>query len=294
LKFLLLIFLLITSNVAVAAEFKFDHFKTGFPLTGKHARIKCEDCHSKGSFKTVPKDCVYCHTAGSPVAAVQRPINHIASTNRCDNCHDTNKFSGVAHVDHMEVIGECGTCHNGVTARGKHRNHIQSSNMCSDCHLSTLNFANAKFQHTGITGLCSNCHNGTQATGKAANHFVTHHDCVNCHNTNNWTRVKYAHPGKAEYPGYHATNPPCTWCHAGNSYVSTWLNAAYRPSCAGCHTKEFKPEAHVKVEGAGINYTVGELKNCNGECHTYSDNAITNILRRRSNYHRVTDREFAK
>ena len=34
----------------------FDHFSTGFPLTGMHESLDCEKCHVKGVFKNTPKN----------------------------------------------------------------------------------------------------------------------------------------------------------------------------------------------------------------------------------------------
>ncbi|HEX7151595.1 MAG TPA: cytochrome c family protein [Thermoanaerobaculia bacterium] len=38
----------------------FDHTKTGFPLEGAHARVRCAECHKTG-FKGVPRACAACH-----------------------------------------------------------------------------------------------------------------------------------------------------------------------------------------------------------------------------------------
>jgi len=50
-----------------AATSKFDHFKTGFPLSGAHGTLRCESCHTNGIFKGTPKDCQTCHPPGSPL-----------------------------------------------------------------------------------------------------------------------------------------------------------------------------------------------------------------------------------
>ncbi|HYC60056.1 MAG TPA: hypothetical protein VEK79_10885 [Thermoanaerobaculia bacterium] len=38
----------------------FDHARTGFPLEGAHARVRCAACHAKG-FKGLPRACAACH-----------------------------------------------------------------------------------------------------------------------------------------------------------------------------------------------------------------------------------------
>ena len=33
---------------------EFNHFKTGFPLTGAHVQLKCESCHVNENFESTP------------------------------------------------------------------------------------------------------------------------------------------------------------------------------------------------------------------------------------------------
>ena len=40
---------------------EFDHAKTRFPLAGRHAPLKCADCHRERGFKDTPVECVACH-----------------------------------------------------------------------------------------------------------------------------------------------------------------------------------------------------------------------------------------
>lgn len=42
----------------------FDHARTGFPLDGAHARVRCAACHTKG-FKGTPRQCAACHSSSS-------------------------------------------------------------------------------------------------------------------------------------------------------------------------------------------------------------------------------------
>ena len=80
----ILVVLSFATGVASAASQKvrstvnFNHSKTGFLLTGAHAKINCESCHSKGVFKGTPKDCNGCHTQGGRILATAKPANHVA------------------------------------------------------------------------------------------------------------------------------------------------------------------------------------------------------------------------
>ncbi|HET7756314.1 MAG TPA: hypothetical protein VFK87_03575, partial [Steroidobacteraceae bacterium] len=66
---------------------------------------------------------------------------------------------------------------------------------------------------------------------------------------------------------------------------------AYAGSCAGCHAKDYVPAKHPKFKGQS--YTVGELANCTGACHVYSDATLTTVLRSQPGpQHRVVDAKF--
>lgn len=38
------------NNPSQAATSEYDHFSTGFPLTGEHRNVECDSCHDKGQF----------------------------------------------------------------------------------------------------------------------------------------------------------------------------------------------------------------------------------------------------
>jgi hypothetical protein len=110
--------------------------------------------------------------------------------------------------------------------------------------------------------------------------------CDSCHNTTAWTPVRFTH-NTPNYPGDHASRPTCIRCHTANSSVVNWKYAAYKPDCAGCHAGDFKSDPHKKHENPDVKYTVGELRNCAGSCHVYTDSSLTTIKDRRSGEHSV-------
>ena len=150
----------------------------------------------------------------------------------------------------------------------------------------------ATFDHDSVVGSCSNCHNGSTAIGKPSNHFGTTLQCDSCHSTTSWTpTLTYQHTSGA-YPGNHRGNPSCTACHTGNSQTVIWPYSAYQPDCAGCHANRFPNNVHLKVQNPRVYYTVSELRNCAGSCHTYTDNSMTTISRSRSGHHSVSSSGF--
>jgi hypothetical protein len=111
----------------------FDHNRTGFPLTGAHERARCESCHLGGVFEGTPFQCGACHLQGASLAETYKPPNHIPTSNRCDECHNTSTWSNV-RFQHIGLTTTCFSCHNNVFAIGKNLNHIPSPNTCDLCH----------------------------------------------------------------------------------------------------------------------------------------------------------------
>jgi len=84
----------------------------------------------------------------------------------------------------------------------------------------------------------------------------------------------------------------CSDCHIGNSAANAWRNTAYRPDCAGCHAGDFRADHHIKIESPRVLYTVSELRDCTGACHTYSDSSMTTIRERRTGEHSASRGEW--
>jgi Cytochrome c7 and related cytochrome c len=136
----------------------FDHAKTSYPLTGKHAAVKCERCHTvagepKPVYKPLPHaECTPCH--GDPHGGELGPA--------CAKCHMTGSFRTVAagSFDHdrtryplrgKHVAVTCAQCHDPVKAWGKK----PAFAACGACH---------KDQHAGAATIaarvvdCASCH----------------------------------------------------------------------------------------------------------------------------------------
>ena len=129
------------------------------------------------------------------------------------------------------------------------------------------------------------------ATGKAASHFVTSLGCEECHSPAAWRPVSFDHSSSL-YPGDHSGNLACRRCHAGNTQAVTWSSPSYQPDCAGCHASDYERDEHKKVESPRLLYSVSELRDCTGACHTYTDTTFTTIRRSRTGEHRVNRGDF--
>lgn len=146
---------------------KFDHARTDYPLTGKHADVDCAKCHLD------PRLPLKRTSAGEPVP-VYRPLAHaecaachadphrgsLGST--CATCHRTTGFTAVARTafDHdrtryplrgRHAAVSCAKCHDFKTPQGK-RPPFASCTAChSDAHAGTATVA-------GRPTDCATCH----------------------------------------------------------------------------------------------------------------------------------------
>jgi len=204
---------------------EYDHFLTGFPLTGAHNLIDCSACHVRGVFKGTPLRCAQCHNG---VRAEGKNARHVPTNAACDDCHTTANFAA-ARFDHGAVTGSCNSCHNNVVAVGKTVRHIRSSVECRACHSSTITWRVSRVDHSDVIGTCTGCHNSTIAVGKPANHILTTQECSVCHNTNTWSGARFDHAGVVG---------TCQSCHNGT--IAGGQPADHIPtggtSCNNCHT----------------------------------------------------------
>ncbi len=77
--------LTLAAKIAELKSSTFDHARTNFPLTGKHKRVACENCHTKTLIDT-PRNCIACHKKDD-VHRGRRPD--------CAACHTTNRWSEI-------------------------------------------------------------------------------------------------------------------------------------------------------------------------------------------------------
>jgi hypothetical protein len=220
----------------------FDHFKTGFPLTGGHMTVECVTCHINGRLQGTPRQCAACHNG---TLAPGMPTGHIpVQTSACDTCHrNPGTFGPGTRMNHNGIISGCATCHSGQTFLGvspvsKSANHMATTGDCVQCHRSYVSFlGGAGSIHTGVTSGCSNCHNGSTATGKPANHLPSSQDCSVCHTST----TAFGPNTQMKHTGITGS---CSTCHTGQSYYgitpvsmpATGHVPTNGQDCVACHT----------------------------------------------------------
>jgi len=243
----------------------FDHFRTRFPLVGAHRLTSCESCHRGGSFEGTPTRCSLCHDGSGFSAQTGKDIDHIRSSDDCDDCHLAMAWVP-SRVDHGAVRGTCFHCHNDIDAQGKSPGHIVSSSDCELCHRTTT-WLGARFNHSTISAVCISCHNGIDAQGKYPGHIDSSDNCEDCHNTRNWEDAQFNHSNITQtcaschvddmaFDHLPIGSQDCSECHN----TRDWQDAEFDHSnitqtCASCHTDDM-PRDH---------FTIGS-RDCD-ECH---------------------------
>jgi len=239
---------------------EFDHSKSGYNLSGAHAKLSCRQCH-KAEFIAEPKikvksktylgleqNCLSCHenyhqgTLSSDCASCHnfklfKPasgFSHNKTRHKlrgkhaalaCEKCHKQIEINGVEIQQFAGVPFEnCTSCHTDV-----HDNRFGQN--CTQCH------SEESFQK--IKESAEFNHSLTRFPLEGQHQFVA---CAGCH--------KSAYTGTIKY-NY------CSDCHS-DYHDKEFVHQGSSPDCSDCHTtlgfdrSEFTVERH--------NRTVFELK----------------------------------
>jgi mRNA-degrading endonuclease YafQ of YafQ-DinJ toxin-antitoxin module len=215
----------------------FNHSSTGFPLTGAHATVGCDECHING-YSGTSTICSDCHSDNYNQATNPDHVG-LGIPNTCEVCHTTNPDWMPATFPihdnyypltggHALVAGDCIGCHNG--------NYNNTSTVCFDCHISDYNQStNPNHLALNIPNICATCHTTNPdwmpATFSIHNeyyvlqgaHASIANDCAACHNGN-----------------YNNTPNTCYGCHADDYNQTTdppHQSAQFPTDCESCHTQ---------------------------------------------------------
>ncbi len=207
------------------ARARFDHSQAGFPLTGAHAGLSCDQCHRNFTFTGSSAACVDCHQRDYD--ATSDP-NHATAglPTDCAACHGTTSWEG-AHFDHNQT---------GFSLTGAH-----ATLTCAQCHQSG--------SFSGGTVACVDCHqqdyDGTTNPSHVAAGIPT--DCVACHGTVTWDGARFDHDATwfPIYSGRHRGRwNSCSDCHTVADNFAQF-------TCTQCHSQARMDEHHRGVAGYG-------------------------------------------
>jgi hypothetical protein len=198
----------------------FDHSKTRFPLTGMHAQVACEKCHTSGGTQGAAKltglafgSCKDCH---------QDP--HRGSfAQTCDTCHTTGGWKTVrmpASFDHSKTK---------FPLAGKH-----ISVACAQCH------AGGDFKKPVAHAQCVDCHKPDPHQGQFRER-AGGVECASCHTVESFKTTTYGvkEHAASKYPllGKHA-QVECAQCHKPAG-AATKFNITFA-RCLDCHMDEHR------------------------------------------------------
>jgi len=255
---------------------RFDHSKTHFQLTGKHADVKCKSCHINGKYKNTPLLCNECH---------KKADKHKGSFgSKCETCHTDRSWKEIL-FDHDKktkypLLGKhhevkCISCHKGNLYKDKLQLNCNSCHRkddkhkggfgpkCESCHLER-GWKEFLFDHDKKTKFplmgkhrdvkCVSCHKGDLYKDKLKSDCYSCHQkddkhkasfgskCESCHVDRSWKEILFDHDKNTKYPlaGKHR-DVKCVSCHKGDLYKDK-----LKSDCYSCHQKDDK---HKGQEG---------------------------------------------
>jgi hypothetical protein len=233
------------AQITVSDRSAFDHTKTGFTLTGKHATKGCDDCHTakfikdpeiaKKGRKTV---------LGLNVACISCHEDHhrgVLGTD-CNSCHSTTAWKPASNFDHSKtkfaLLGKhrdvtCDKCHKEPVANNESRTSILGTKSFADCAPCHSSHHNAKF----LSQTCTSCHVPTgwnDVREQQFNHDLTDFKLRGKHAL---VKCQQCHKADAKALGGRVlkmTHNKCTDCHADHHQGEFLVK--YGNDCAKCHT----------------------------------------------------------
>jgi len=131
-------------STQIWSAIRFDHKKTSFELSGKHATLSCRNCHfpqapgeaPKQRFAGMKQDCLSCHKDEHQGQFPQDQSPYCAKCHTYDNWkisrfnHDNTRYK----LDGKHVNVECGKCHPRIAGEKPYTLYKTNKLLCKDCH----------------------------------------------------------------------------------------------------------------------------------------------------------------
>jgi len=253
-------------NTTEVDEKKFDHKATGYELTGKHEKIKCNECHTEKREK-------------KPIR--KNETRYFGKTTSCKGCHqksDVHLYTGK-----WKKL-DCGKCHGTVDWKKEVKfDHTKDTKYklvgkhqklkCAECHLENPKGVDKDHPAKGKSiykwkGLkqkkCLSCHDDFHGN-KLSPKFKTK-SCDTCHSQNEWKIKRFNHNvTNFKLKGAHFKTD-CLKCHTSNLKTShkNFQWTGLKKDCVSCH----KDETHFFGNHKSKRYR--NIKNCQA-CHNETD-----------------------
>jgi hypothetical protein len=211
-------------------EKTFDHKKTGYDLKGKHAELKCKECHTglRDKKPIRPTGIRYFGNTTTCVSCHKKHDIHFFkdefAKKDCDQCHGLQSWKTDIKFDHKvdakyELLGKhkelkCAKCHTPTKDRVIYKWSNLTKDKCLACH--------ADFHKNNLS---------QKFKGK---------DCSTCHTNLAWKIEKFEHSVTGyKLKGKHAVTK-CFDCHKQEAEVlnKNFRWAGLKTQCLSCH-KDF-------------------------------------------------------
>ena len=220
---------------------KFDHNKAGFRLEGKHAPLKCDECHNAKYLDPLDRAVLKRANPGASYAGL---------TSRCSSCHKD--------VHTGEFSGSCADCHSQSTwkdapsfshAKSKFPLTGRHADVeCSACHKPKDSLAGSPVQFNNFVSFqnCGDCHKDPHAGAFGGT-------CERCHGTVNWKQMtsgtQFEH-SRTRFPllGKHR-DITCQSCHKTDTLQGTLEFKL----CINCHRDPHLGQFSEQLAGSDCN-----------------------------------------
>jgi hypothetical protein len=220
---------------------RYDHAeKTGFALTGAHARTRCAACHSPDQPGALPRACAACH----------KDPHGGALGERCEECHSTDgwasRYDARAHartafpLNGRHGLLPCEACHGDARDQRFLRGHVD----CVSCHApAAASAARAWKGHQALGTDCGRCHAGTRFSPAA----FPDHACFPLGSSPSEPSVRRPGAPASSGAGAHA-RLRCLDCHARLPDATSGCSSG-TVSCGRCHAGAAADARHRGVAG---------------------------------------------
>lgn len=242
----------------------FDHAKTDFALTGKHAGLACAKCHRpEGATATVLKplphgDCSSCH----------KDVHEGRLGPKCATCHVTEGFKVVARTsfDHDKTryplrgahrTAACATCHDPRKPGSAKPAFATCAGCHADPHAGQGTLAGARAD----CGACHDVQGFKVAVFPPTRHAATPFPlegkhatvaCGKCHHPAGAPNAKLGTAGVVMRPRHDV----CATCHA-DAHGGQFASRADRGACESCHVvASFAPSRMTAADHAKLKVTL--------------------------------------
>jgi hypothetical protein len=214
-----------------------EHQKTSYPLTGGHAAVACNACHTSASVAELRENSGV-RITGAPSG--RSPRLRFASR-RCAACHRDVHFG---ELDRWVTQDGCESCHSVESwrAAAKTFDHARTRfalvgaharPACAECHEKVdVGTERERVRFAGVPLTCQGCHEDTHR-----GQFEV--SCDRCHDPDSLKASRFDHARGSAWPldGAHA-RVACGECHRRETQDGVEF-VRYKPlptACRDCHT----------------------------------------------------------